>query len=237
MIALHILKIAGIILLILLLLIIFIICVILFAPIHYRADADYTDTGDKYAAHGRVRWILNIIRADLDKDNASMSLAVKALFFKVYPRPERSAGALGERRSPEDSTIVKIKYKISSLYVKIKRIVYMLNDERDKEAVRELLLRVKKLLWHIRPRKLDIRLRLGLDDPALTGEITGIICSFYPVYTSHLHLEPDFDKKVIDGDAHLKGHIQLIFVLIAAIRIYFDRDVRRLYRQIQKLRE
>ncbi len=171
----------------------------------------------------------------MDKDHRDTE--AKVLFIKVYPKPEESSGTLGERKAPSDSPIAKIKYKISELYVKIKRIIYMLNDERDQKAVRELLLRVKKLLWHIRPRKLNMNLKLGMDDPASTGEITGIIYSFYPVYTKHLHFQPDFDEKVIEADATLKGYVQLIFVLIAFVRIYFDKDIRRLYNQIQKLKE
>ncbi len=237
MIALQILKIIGIILLVILGLILFLLAVILFVPIHYRADGDFTDKGNEYNVHARVNWILHIIRVSYDKNKETSDATAKVLFFKVYPRPEEASGTLGERKAPISSRIEKIKYKLSRLYDKIRRVIYMLNDERDKKAVAELLLRVKKLLWHIRPRKLDANLKLGTGDPASTGEITGYICSFYPVYTHHLHLQPDFDNKVIEADGYAKGYIQLIFVLIAAARIYFDKDIRRLYNQIQKLRE
>lgn len=237
MIALQILKIIGIILLSILALILLLLAIILFAPIHYRAEADYNDKDNDYNVHAKIHWILRIIRVNFDMDKEKRDTAAKILFFKVYPRPEKEADTLGERKAPEDSPINKIKYKISSLYVKIKRILYMINDERDQKAVQELLLRVKKLLWHIRPRKLDINLLLGMDDPATTGEITGMIYSFYPVYTKHLHFTPEFDRKVIDADSSTKGYIQLIFVLIAFVRVYFDKDIRRLYRQIQKLKE
>ncbi|MBQ7583575.1 MAG: DUF2953 domain-containing protein [Lachnospiraceae bacterium] len=237
MIALQILKIIGIILLVILGLILFLLAVILFVPIHYRADGDYADKENKYNVHARVNWILRIIRVYYDRDKEKSDLTAKVLFFKVYPGPEKDAGALGERKPPLSSRFEKIKYKISRLYDKIRRIIYMLNDERDHRAVAELLLRTKKLLWHIRPRRLDVNLKLGMGDPASTGEITGYISSFYPIYTHHLHLSPDFDNKVIEADGCLKGHIQLIFVLIAAARVYFDKDIRRLYNQIRKLKE
>ena len=237
MILLQILKVTGIILLVILALILFILAVILFVPIHYRADADYADKDNVYNVHAKVNWILHIIRFHFDMNPRHRDSEARILFFKVYPSPEESSGTLGERKAPSDSPLAKLKYKISELYVKIKRIIYMLNDERDQKAVRELLLRVKKLLWHIRPRKLKMNLRLGMDDPATTGEITGIIYSFYPVYTRHLDFRPDFDEKVIEADAYMKGYVQLIFVLIAVARVYFDKDIRRLYRQIQKLKE
>ena len=237
MIALQILKMIGIILVVIIGALLLLILIILLAPIHYKAEGSYEDTDNKYEVNAKVNWLLHIIRVSFDMDKEKQDIAAKVLFFKVYPRPEKVSDTLGERKAPEEGRISKIKYQISSLYVKIKRVVYMLNDERDQAAVKELLLRVKKLLWHIRPRKLDIDLKLGMDDPATTGEAVGIIYSFYPVYTKHLHLTPDFDNKVIEAGLDLKGHIQLIFVIIAALRIYFDKNIRRLYRQIQKLRE
>lgn len=247
-----ILKIIGIILLILLILILFILTVVLFVPIRYRADGSYENEGNKYVIHAKANWILHIIRVRFDLCREGQDKEVKVLFFKVYPKPEEASGVLGERKAPEDfsedddddedegessgSFISKIKYKISSLYVKIKRIVYMLNDERDHEAVRELIFRVARLLRHIRPRKLESNLKLGLDDPAATGEALGLIYSFYPVYTKHLRVEPYFDRRIIEADLFMKGYIQLFFVLWAAGKVYFNKDIRRLYRQIQRIK-
>lgn len=235
MIVLQILKIIGIVLLVLLGIILFLLLVVLLVPIHYKAECHFSDGEEKYDVAVRANWILHIIRVIFDKNPAKTDTAVKVLFFKVYPKKAK-AGTLGERKGPEEGAFSKIKYKIKKLYVKIKRIVYMIRDERDQEAVRELLLRTKDLLWHIRPRKLKADLLLGLGDPASTGEALGYIFAFYPVYREGLHVTPDFDRKVIDGDVKLKGHIILLIVLIAALRVYFDKDIRRLYAQIQKLR-
>ncbi len=236
MIILQILKITGIVLLCILALILILIAVILFVPIHYKARADYSDKDNDYNIHAKAHWILHIIRFNYDMDKNSKDMTGKVLFFKIYPKEENRSGTLGQRKGPAKA-IAKIKYKISKLYVKIKRIICMINDERDQKAAKELLLRVKRLLWHIRPRKLDMNLRLGMDDPCSTGEITGYIYSLYPLYTKHLHYVPDFDNKVIEADAFLKGYIQLVFVLYAAAKVYFDKDIRRLYEQIQKVKE
>ena len=236
MIALQILKVIGIILLAILALVLFLLAVILFVPIRYKVSGDYRDSDNGYNLHVRINWIMHMIRAYYDRSRESTDILAKVLFIKVYPRPEEASGTLGERKPPSGGP-GKIKYKISGLYDKIRRIIKMLYDERDQKAVQELLLRVKEILWHIRPRKLDVNLKLGMDDPAATGEITGLIYSFKPLYTKHLHYTPDFDNKVIEADGLLKGHIRLIFVLVAAARVYFDKDIRRLYNQIQKLKE
>ena len=237
MIVLQVLKITGIVLLAILCLILLLLLITLFTPIHYKGCGEVNAESKTFSANARASWLCRIIRVYFDTENEKTDYRVKLLWFRIYPKPEKTA-VLGERKSPasDDPAISKIKYKISGLYDKIRRIDYILHDERDQAAMRELLLRVKKVLWHIRPRKLDANLKLGMDDPASTGEITGIIYSFYPVYTKHLHLEPDFDNKILEGDLKLKGHVQLIFILIAAVRIFFDRDIRRLYRQLQKIR-
>ncbi|HAL32243.1 MAG TPA: hypothetical protein DCP46_04710 [Lachnospiraceae bacterium] len=266
MIALQILKVTGIILLVILCLILVLLAIVLFVPIHYRGEASYLDGGDAPdemaeeeaesrtgstegdSHHGGMHaglkgsWILHIINFFYTKDGDDTDMAVRLLCFKVYPG--RSFQTADEDDAKEgDSPFDKLKFKMAGLYdrmkqtvVKIRRILFILNDERDQEAVAELLYRVKILLKHVLPRKGRLRLHLGLSDPASTGETAGVIYSLYPIYREHLVLEPDFDEKIIDADIWAKGHIQLIFVLIAAIRIYFNKDIRRLYRQIQAIR-
>ncbi len=243
MIVLQILKVIGIVLLVILCLILFLLAVILLVPIFYRADGSYTDKEKDIHLIARASWILHIFRFVFRLDGKDKDYALKALFFEVYPG--RSFKSSPDDDSEDNEGLIgKIKYKITSLYdrirqviKKIRQILFVLNDERDQEAVRELLFRVKVLLKHILPRKGLLRLHIGLGDPASTGQVTGIIYSLYPIYTTHLLLEPDFDEKVTDADLSLKGHIQLIFVLIAAIRIYFNKDIRRLYSHIQQIRE
>ena len=243
MIVLQILKIIGIVLLVALCLILFLIAVILFVPIFYKADGSYTDSENAMHLKAHASWILHIIRFVFTLDGSDRDYTLKVLFFEVYPGRSFKSST---DDAPEDDEgwTRKIKYKIISLYDKIRQVIkkirqilFVLNDERDQEAVRELLFRIKILLKHILPRKGLLRLHIGLGDPASTGQVTGIIYSLYPVYTTHLLLEPDFDEKVTDADLNLKGHIQLIFVLIAAVRIYFNKDIRRLYGHIQQIRE
>ena len=109
----------------------------------------------------------------------------------------------------------------------------ILEDERTRRALAELLLRIKKLCRHILPGCFKARLHFGMDDPASTGEFLGFLCMFYPLYGEHIKLEPDFESKCFDTDLYMKGHIQLIFVLIAGLKIYFNKDIRNLWKEIK----
>ncbi len=139
------------------------------------------------------------------------------------------------------STLDKIKYKFNDICDKIRDgrmkaedMVEKLSDERTKNAVIELWEVLKKLLWHIRPRYFSLYLHYGMEDPSLTGQIYGIYNSFYPIHKGKPVIVPDFDEKCLDGNYRIKGHIQLFFVLTALVRLYFNKDVKRLYAMIKK---
>ena len=130
----------------------------------------------------------------------------------------------------------KFKYKFERICDKIRTgklkaedFAQKLTDERTQNALSLLLFSLKRLLFHIRPRKYRLYLRYGFEDPSLTGEIFGFYNSLYPIHMGKPDIEPDFENKCIDLDAYLKGWIQLVFLLTAFIRLYFDKDVKRLY--------
>ncbi|MCR5747517.1 MAG: hypothetical protein K6G03_07395 [Lachnospiraceae bacterium] len=242
MILLQILKIIGIVLLVIILLILFLIAVILFVPIHYNFSGSYNEEEGAEAA-ANANWILHIFRFVYNLSGDKSDYSLKALCFEIYPgKTYQNEGDPGKEDEDENSIFTKIKYKITSLYVrirqvikKIRQILFILNDERDQDAVRELFFRVGILLKHVLPRKGLLRLHIGFLYPSRTGYITGLIYSLYPIYTNHLLLQPDFDGQALDADLNMKGHVQLIFVLIAAVRIYFNKDIRRLYNHIQQV--
>ncbi|MBO4373585.1 MAG: DUF2953 domain-containing protein [Lachnospiraceae bacterium] len=135
----------------------------------------------------------------------------------------------------------KIKYKIRDICDKIRDgrtkaedMIEKLSDDRTKNAIIELWEVLKRLLWHIRPRRFRLYLHYGMDDPSLTGQIYGVYTSFYPIHMGKPVIVPDFDNKCLEGNFLIKGHVQLFFVLTALIRLYFNKDVKRLYAMIKK---
>ena len=135
----------------------------------------------------------------------------------------------------------KIKYKFTDICDRIKDgrmkaedLIEKYSDERTKNAVIELWFVLKRLLWHIRPRRFRMYLHYGMEDPSQTGEIFGIYNSFYPIHRGKPVIVPDFDDKCLEGNYVIKGHIQLFFVLTALTRLYFNKDVKRLYAMIKK---
>lgn len=129
----------------------------------------------------------------------------------------------------------KKKRKKSSFADRIKRICEKVSslraaveDEENQKAFRLLLSRVKYLLHHLRFRKFEGRLVFGFDDPAMMGRILGVLSLFYPLYGESFTITPAFDHTVFEGEIALKGHVRLIHILIAAIRLMMNKKIRGL---------
>lgn len=125
----------------------------------------------------------------------------------------------------------KIVRTLMDLGRKIDKICAQIVSEENRETVLFVLAQIKELLFHIRPRKHGIYLKLGMKDPALTGQIMGAYSVFNSVFGMNFILEPVFDYEVIETRGYVKGHIRVISLLIIAIRLYRNKVIRKLIRR------
>ena len=87
----------------------------------------------------------------------------------------------------------------------------------------------------ILPDKCDISLLLGTGDPAQTAEIMGAYGALYPYLYKKVRFEPDFERKVVMTDAHIKGHITLFTIVYSAAVCYFNKDVKKTIKRFKKI--
>ena len=83
-------------------------------------------------------------------------------------------------------------------------------------------------------------MRFGMESPATTGQIMGIygiVTSVWGCKGYHLDVKPDFDNKVFEGTLDLKGRIALYVIVFAAIRVYFNKGIKKLIKDIKKIKE
>lgn len=127
-----------------------------------------------------------------------------------------------------------ISDKIQRLIEKINNYSNIISDGRNQEAVSKLLGQVKYLLRHLLPRKISGFIHFGMDDPATTGQIL-VYCSILaPVTPRKLIIEPDFESVCAEGNVLMKGHFAAITLLVAGWKVYFDKNIRRLWNMIKK---
>ncbi len=103
--------------------------------------------------------------------------------------------------------------------------------QRSFVLCKDELIRIFKSL---KPQKFQAQLVVGMDDPATTGEILAIWGMLYPWIGGHVDVAGDFERKRLEGQALVKGRIRFFTFLRVAVKIYFNRDIRKLYKLLKK---
>ncbi len=131
--------------------------------------------------------------------------------------------------------LYKIKYifrrfcdTIKNIYGKIRWLKEFLQDERTWQAFRDLKAEIIKLFKHVKPRKIKGYLHFGFDNPCITGKLYGFICMFYGTLPKAFLVKADFEHKVLDGDLLIKGRIHIYYLLILALRLYRNDNLRQI---------
>ncbi len=129
----------------------------------------------------------------------------------------------------------KIRYTISRVCDKIDMIKSTLENDIFKRAFALVKKKLIKIIKMILPDKYDIDLMRGTGDPAQTAEIMAGYGALYPYLYKKVRFEPDFERKVIMTDAHIKGHITLFTIVYSAAVCYFNKDVKKTIKRFKKI--
>ena len=164
---------------------------------------------------------------------------------EIEPEEEKKPGI---RKRIKDK-IDQLKAKASSLLDSVKALFELLKRKKGllakyirkkstKRALKTAWVNVKWLLLHIAPKKYSGELSFGLKDPSLTGGICALISPVYVQIADKLQLYPDFEGELkVGGHGYMKGRIRLWGILIRALRVYRDKNIRKVIDEAQKVKE
>mgnify|MGYP000109185317 CR=1 FL=1 len=109
-------------------------------------------------------------------------------------------------------------------------------DERNKAAFSHLKKELFIILKRICPRRLKFTMVYSTGSPDTTGILLGILACFPVGYKNKWQITPDFEseKPYAKGSFDIKGHVIVISILAATLRILFDKNCRRLYNRISR---
>ena len=109
-------------------------------------------------------------------------------------------------------------------------------DERNKAAFSHLKKELFIILKRICPRRLKLTMVYSTGSPDTTGILLGILACFPVGYTNRWRITPDFESEnpYAKGSFDIKGHVIVISILAATLRILFDKNCRRLYNKISR---
>lgn len=131
-------------------------------------------------------------------------------------------------------TLTGICDKIKAIWENIEYYIGVLQSDTFKRAFSLCKEEVLSVFSYIMPRKFQAELTIGTDDPAVTGKILSYYGMLYPFIGGHIAVIPDFERKRIEGTVFIKGKIRLFTFIKAAIRIYFNKDIRKLLKLFKK---
>lgn len=128
-----------------------------------------------------------------------------------------------ERKKSLYDKIEDIKLKIQDIIQKIKDIITKIQEGKLKiEHYLELWNRKEtqvtfnrakrklgKMIKAILPRKWKMAGEIGFADPAVTGQLMGVLGVMYPIIGNHVQIVPDFEEEIMNIKGNVKGHIRL----------------------------
>lgn len=135
----------------------------------------------------------------------------------------------------------KMEYTIGGIYDKIKKIIEniryyidVIRGDTFRAAFALSKEELARVLRMICPKKWEMQMTAGTGEPSSTGQMMAAYGILYPRIGSHVILQPDFEKRVLEGRGYLRGRVTVFILLVAALRLYRDRNLRQLLRLLKK---
>lgn len=108
----------------------------------------------------------------------------------------------------------------------------LLQEESTKEAFGLCSKRLLKIIKNISPRKYEVKLHLGFEDPAVMGNVLAVWGMLYPFHMGKVDIEPEFDQKVMEGSFRLKGKMSIHIFIWTLWLLVTDKNIKQLRKQL-----
>ena len=103
------------------------------------------------------------------------------------------------------------------------------------EALKDLKREMGIFLKLFRPKKLRGYVEFGTGDPAVTGQILGMLSVFYFGLFPDVVLYPFFNEKKFSAELSVKGSLSFRKMLGCLMRLYGNRKIKYVYKKISNL--
>lgn len=135
----------------------------------------------------------------------------------------------------------RIKLTVSRLYDRIIDIkenteyyIDIINSKDFKKAFGLCKKEIGRILKTILPRKVKGYIRYGSGEPDMTAKVFGLYVLLRRFLGRHFSFEPNLQEKELNGHIVISGHICMISILIVGIKLFFNRNIRRLIKMLKK---
>lgn len=155
------------------------------------------------------------------------------ILVKILKKIQATAQKLWQRIQKIPKKIRKIGHSIQKAKSRLSGWMHLLTSDLVKGLIRRYKGYLHYLIRHMKPRKVEGSLRFGLGDPALTGQLTGVLYLLLPAGCQKLELYPEFGACLLEGEAVLRGHIRLCHLAFIGWKVFRDKELRRLMKKVK----
>lgn len=149
---------------------------------------------------------------------------------------EEFKSGIGEEKKSIVEKLKSIYNKAEGLYNRLMMYKDFEEDFRVRKAVKYIFEKLKLILKREMPKKLKGHVSYGFDNPATTGYVTGLAGIFIGLWDGHFEINPNFEQKELNADVEFKGRVQLIGIVIPALKVWFNKDVKYLRKEAGHLK-
>lgn len=194
-----------------------------------KQDAEKPDSGEAALKESSSETDL---KGSVAEESAAEKIVPKesALEENVEEETLREESGKAERKKTERK---KAERKKVSLSDKIEKVKAFVEDASHQSAFLRVKKEIFRLLRFLRPKALKGRVHFGFEDPYHTGQVLAFLSMLYPFYGDSISIEPDFERKILEGKLFVKGHVRGIYAVILVWNLFFDKDVRTAYKHIR----
>lgn len=161
-----------------------------------------------------------------DELNLSFVQKVKLFISKLAAIPEKITDIYNEGTVK----INNIADKVSDSSKKINAFYNLINDYHNKRAIKHIWNQLGYIIKKLLPRILRVRACIGFEDPATTGSILAMVGFLAPIIPGQIEIVPNFDEERLEGEVFFKGKITPCIFIVVLWKLFFNRDVRRLWK-------
>jgi len=214
------------------------LCTVFFMPANYLIQANTEDGIKALSFEAKAHWFLHLFSAYYIYKDKQSDWQVR-IGWKTFNHKDHEHFS----SQPDDSmkkktrcTNLKICDKMKSFWETKEKVTSFLTDDVHVEAFKIVKKEIGILARHLRPRRIRGFVKFGFEDPYRTGQVLAGLSILYPFYGEHVDIYPDFEKKILEGDLYIKGHIRMVHLAMFLWRLFFNGYIRKTYRDYKKLK-
>lgn len=130
-------------------------------------------------------------------------------------------------------TFSRLCDKIKSLLEKKDKLAAFIQDEIHVSAFLKVKKELFRYLKRLKPKKADVKVVYGFEDPYRTGQVLAGLSVLYPFIGEYTSITPDFENKIFKGSVYVKGKLYVWHIAALCLRLLLYKNIRTTYKHIK----